>query len=249
MRAQSNRLSPTGGIATQAGRCWSRGRRRVYHRIMIIDQRGSIGHAGWLVAAIATAAAAGGCDARPSAPEEPRRVFCQKAGAGAAGARRSARGRAAAGIRPRRTTCSPTCRPKPPSPTCARAPSSTPSLGFHVAGTARPAVDERRVEVVVVGRHRGRHPPDGALRSVDLRKVGDDWRVVRLRADLNLHPCPGRIRESSSPVPRHLPAARARAGPADARTRAHGRQRARRCRHRLLQPAGCGPAVPASCCL
>lgn len=148
---------------------------------MIIDQRGSIGHAGWLVAAIAAAAVAGGCDVRPSAPESRAEYFVKKLVLEP----RALDDLRAVALLPESAMPDDllTDVPTETAVTYLRARTQFDAeLGFHVAGTARPAVDERRVEVVVsegiaVGTHQ-------TVRfSVDLRKVGDDWRVVRLRAD------------------------------------------------------------------
>lgn len=148
---------------------------------MTIEQRGSIGHAGWLVAAVVAAAAAAGCDLRPSAPESRAEYFVEKL---------VLEPQALDDLR------AVAVLPESGQPDDLLADVATAAaitylrartqfdadLGFHVAGTARPADDERRVEVVVsdgiaVGARQ-------TVRfNVELKKIGDDWRVVRLRAD------------------------------------------------------------------
>jgi len=148
---------------------------------MTIVGRGNIGHHGWLVVAM-VAAAIGGCGLlRPSAPESRAEYFIKKL---------VLEPRAHSDLR----AVAVLAESAVPDDLLADVPTRTAvtylrartrfdaDLGFHVAGSARPAADERRVEVVVseglaVG------PRQTVRFSVELKKVGDDWRVVRLRAD------------------------------------------------------------------
>ena len=147
---------------------------------MMIDQRSSVGHAGWLVAAV-VAAAAGGCDFRPSAPETRAEYFVEKL---------VREPQALEDLR----AVSDLPETGAPDDLLADLPTHTAvmylraraqfdaELGFHVAGTARPASDVRRVDVVVsegiavANRQAVRF-------NVELKKIGEDWRVVRVRAD------------------------------------------------------------------
>lgn len=148
---------------------------------MMIVGRGTIGHYGWFVAAM-FAAAVGGCGLlRPSAPESRAEYFVKKLVLepqalddlrAVAVVPESAAPEDLLADVPTRTAI-----------TYLRARTQFDAdLGFHVAGSARPAADERRVEVVV-----SEGVAVGARQtvrfSVELKKVGDDWRVVRLHAD------------------------------------------------------------------
>lgn len=148
---------------------------------MTIDPRGGIRPAGWLAAAIAAAVAAGGCDVRPSAPESRAEYFVRKL---------VREPQALADLR----AVAALPESGAPDDLLADLPTRTAltylrararlgaDLGVHVAGTVTPAPDERRVEVVVSeGLAIGARPT--VRFSVELRRTGDDWRVVRLRAD------------------------------------------------------------------
>lgn len=148
---------------------------------MLIVGRGNFGHCGWLAAAV-VAATVGGCDLmRPSAPESRAEYFIRKLV-----------------LEPQALDDLRAVAQLPenasPDDLLADVPTRTavaylraratfdaePRL--HAAASSSPAADERRVEVVVTeGLAVGAHQ---AVRfSVDLRRVGSDWRVVRLRAD------------------------------------------------------------------
>jgi hypothetical protein len=153
----------------------------VYHEKMTIVGRGNIGHHGWLVVAMVVAAI-GGCGLlRPSAPESRAEYFIKKL---------VLEPQAVDDLR------AVAVLPESAAPDDLLADVSTRTavtylrartqldtdLGFHVAGSARPAADERRVEVVVSeGLAVGVRPT--VRFSVELKKAGGDWRVVRLRAD------------------------------------------------------------------
>lgn len=148
---------------------------------MTIVGRATVGHHGWFAAAV-LAAAVGGCDLlRPSAPESRAEYFVRKL---------VLEPQALDDLR------AVAVLPASAAPDALLADVSTRTavtylrartqfdgrLRFNVAGSATPAPDERRVEVVVtegiaVGTRQ-------TVRfSVDLRRIDGDWRVARLRAD------------------------------------------------------------------
>jgi hypothetical protein len=148
---------------------------------MTIVGRGTLGHYGWLAAAMVSAAVSGCGLLRPSAPESRAEYFIEKLVLEP----QAVDDLRAVAVLPEAGA---------PDDLLADVPTRTAvtylrararfeaELRFHVAGSARPAADERRVEVVVseglaVGARQ-------TVRfSVDLKQVDDDWRVVRLHAD------------------------------------------------------------------
>lgn len=148
---------------------------------MSMPEHSSLGRIGWLAAATAATLAAGGCDARPSAPETRAEYFVRKM----VREPQALEDLRAVALLPESGR---------PDELIADLPAHTAvtylrararlgaELGFHVAGTLQPAVDERRVDVVVSeGLGLGATPT--VRFSVELRRVGGDWRVARLRAD------------------------------------------------------------------
>lgn len=148
---------------------------------MTIVGRGSTGHYGWLATAMLVAVL-GGCELlRPGAPESRAEYFIKKLVLEP----QAIDDLRAVAVLPSTAVPDDLLADVPTRTAVAYLRARTQfdaDLGFHAAGSARPAVDESRVEVVVseglaVGvRQTVRF-------SVELKKVGDDWRVVRLRAD------------------------------------------------------------------